>query len=237
MEQAPGAPSTGPGFWWRVLSPPGAVLAAFAALVAAAGILGLAPLGDDALGAILAVGTSALLLAFGLVLWRGLPDHDRRLAVARPAALRPTILAGIGGGFLLLVMALIIVATGAAIDPVVERRVDDVEEIGTAPWQIVLMVVALVVLAPLGEELLFRALMLRALARRLGFWLAAVVSGACFAASHIDSYLLWPRAIALVLTGIGLAWLYRRRGYWAAVAAHATVNIIASIALIATSVS
>lgn len=237
LDQAPGAPMPGPGFWWRVLSPPGAVLAAFAALVAAAGALSLAPLGDDALNAILAFGTSALLLAFGVVLWRGLPDYDRRLAVARPAALRPTILAGVGMGFLLLVMALIIVAVGAAIDPVVERRIDEVEEIGTAPWQLVLTVFALVVLAPLGEELLFRALLLRALARRLSFWAAALVSGACFAAAHVDSYLLWPRAVALVLTGVGLAWLYRRRGYWAAVAAHATVNTIASIALIVSSTS
>ena len=110
LEQAPGAPSAGPGFWWRVLSPPGAVLAAFAALVAAAGVLSLAPLGDDALGAILAFGTSALLLAFGLVLWRALPEHDRRLAVARPIALRPTVAAGIGVGFLLLIVALVIVA-------------------------------------------------------------------------------------------------------------------------------
>ena len=31
---------------------------------------------------------------------------------------------------------------GTAIDPVVERRIDDIEEIGTAPWKIVLTVVA-----------------------------------------------------------------------------------------------
>lgn len=218
-----------------MLSPPGAVLAAFAALVAAAGLLSLSSLSDDDLGAILAFGTSLLLLGFGVLLFRNLPAHERRLAVARPADPRRTILVGMGIGFLLLVGALIIVAAGAAIDPVVERRLDDVEDIGTAPWQLVLTIVALVVLAPLGEELLFRALLLRALARRLGFWVAALLSSIVFAAAHVDAYLLWPRAIALILTGMGLAWLYRRRGYWAAVAAHATVNAVASIALVATS--
>jgi membrane protease YdiL (CAAX protease family) len=235
LEQAPFPAPRPPGFWWRVLSPPGAVLAAFAALIAVAGLLSLTPASDDSLGAVLAFGTSLLLLLFGLLLLRRLPAHERRLAVARPARPRRTILAGMGAGLLLLVMALIIVATGAAIDPVVERRLDEVEDIGTAPWQLALMITALVVLAPLGEELLFRALMLRALARRVGFWVAALISSVAFAAAHIDAYLLWPRAIALILTGIGLAWLYRRRGYWAAVAAHATVNAVASIALVATS--
>jgi membrane protease YdiL (CAAX protease family) len=148
-----------------------------------------------------------------------------------------TVLSGIGIGFALLIMALVIVATGSAIDPVVERRIEEVEDIGTAPWQLALLVVALVVLAPLGEELLFRVLLLRGLVRRMPFWGAALISALAFTSAHIDAYLLWPRAIALVLTGVGLAWLYRRRGYWAAVAAHATVNTIASIALIATSTS
>lgn len=235
LDQAPFPAPRAPGFWWRVLSPPGAVLAAFAALVAAAGVLSLAPLSDDALGAILAFGTSLLLLVFGVLLFRNLPAHERRLAVARPADPRRAILAGIGTGLALLVGALVIVAVGSAIDPVVERRLAEVEEIGTAPWQLVLTITALVVLAPLGEELLFRALLLRALARRLRFWVAALLSSVAFASAHIDAYLLWPRAIALILTGMGLAWLYRRRGYWAAVSAHATVNAVASIALVATS--
>ena len=56
-----------------------------------------------------------------------------------------------------------------------------------------------------------------------------------FASAHADSYLLWPRAVSLFLTGLVLAWLYRWRGYWASVTAHATVNIAAAIALIASS--
>ncbi len=128
-----------------------------------------------------------------------------------------------------------ILLTGSAIDPVVERRLNEVEDIGTVPWQVVLTVIALVVLAPLGEELLFRGLLLRGLARRLDFWPAALITSAVFAGAHADSYILWPRALALFGTGLVLAWIYRRRGYWASVSAHATVNTIAAIALVASS--
>jgi len=61
------------------------------------------------------------------------------------------------------------------------------------------------------------------------------LSSLLFASAHADSYLLWPRALSLVLTGLVLAWLYRWRGYWASVTAHATVNLVAAIALVASS--
>lgn len=235
LDQAPLVARRAPGFWWRVLSPPAAVLAAFAALVATAGPLGLTPLSDESLAAVLAFGAGLLLLVFGVLIFRGLPAHERRLGLARQPDRLRAVVAGVGAGLGLLVAAALIVAAGAALDPVVERRIEEVEEIGTAPWQLALMITALVVLAPLGEELLFRVLLLRGLVRRMRFWPAALISSLAFTAAHVDAYLIWPRAIALVLTGLGLAWLYRRRGYWASVAAHATVNVVASIALVATS--
>lgn len=224
-----------PGFAWRVFSPIGAVVLAFALLIVGAGVLSLFDLSDDSVGAILAFGTGLLLLLFAIGLWRRLPDHERRLAVARPESLRRTLGLGTGMGVVVIIGAAIILLTGSAIDPVVERRLEEVEEIGTAPWQLVLMVIALVVFAPLGEELLFRGLLLRGLVRRMRFWPAAMLSSALFAAAHADAYLLWPRAVALVATGMVLAWVYRKRGYWASVTTHATVNTIASIALIASS--
>lgn len=222
-----------PGFAWRVGSPIGAVVVAFAVLVVAAGALSAADLSDDSLGAILAFGTSLLLLTFAVLLWQRLPEHNRHWAIA-PRRPDPGSLArGVALGFGIVVGAGAIIVAGSALDPAVERRLEEIESIGTRPWQLVLTITALVVLAPLGEELLFRGLLLRALARRLRFWPAAIVSSLLFASAHADAYLLWPRAIALVLTGLALAWIYRRRGYWASVAAHATVNTIASIALVA----
>jgi membrane protease YdiL (CAAX protease family) len=218
-----------------VLSPIGAVLLAFVVLVVAAGVLEATPLSDDATTALLQFGTSLLLMAFALLLWRRLPEHERRAATALKHTTGGAIGLGLTLGIGIVIGAGAIILGGQAIDPVVERRLEDIEEIGTVPWQLALTVVALVVLAPLGEELLFRGLLLRALVRRIRFWPAALVSSLLFAAAHADSYLLWPRAIALVGTGVVLAWLYRWRGYWASVTAHATVNTVAAIALVASS--
>ena len=236
LEQAGPAPAVHqPGFLWRVLSPIGAVLLAFVVLVIAAGALSATDLSDDSTGALLSFGTSLLLLAFGVALWLRLPAHERHAVVALKHSAWGTVGLGVTIGIGLIIGAGAIILAGSLIDPVVERRLEEEQDVGTAPWQITLLVVAVVVLAPLGEELLFRGLLLRGLVRRIRFWPAAVVSSLLFAAAHVNAYLLWPRAIALIGTGVALAWLYRWRGYWASVTAHATVNIVAATALVASS--
>lgn len=229
--------SRAPGFWWRVLSPPGAVIAAFLGAMVVAAVLSATPMGEDALLTVLQFVASSLILLFGLMLWRGLPAHERRLVFAIKRPPRSVVLTGLGVGLLIVVGAAALLALGSAIDPHVDRLVQDQEEIGTAPWELVLWVVALTVLAPLGEELLFRGLMLRGLVRRMRFWFAAPISSIVFAAAHFDSYVLWPRAVGIVLTGLALAWVYRTRGYWGSVTAHATVNAVAAVSLIVYSTS
>ncbi len=236
LDQAGPAPAlAGPGFLWRVLSPIGAVLLAFVLLVVGAGILDAASVSEDGAAAVLSFVTSLLLLLFGVALWARLPAHERRLAVALKHSAWGAVGLGVTIGIGLVIGAAAIIVAGSAIDSNVERQIEEVEEIGTAPWQVALTVLAVVVLAPLGEELLFRGLLLRALVRRVRFWAAAAISSLLFAAAHADAYLIWPRALALVLTGLVLAWLYRWRGYCASVTAHATVNVVAAIALVATS--
>jgi membrane protease YdiL (CAAX protease family) len=236
LDQArPATAPPSPGFWWRVLSPVGAVLVAFVVLAVGAGILDATSISDDGAAAILTFGTSVLLLAFGVLLWLRLPAHERRAAVALKHSAWGAVGLGVTMGIGLVIGAGTIILIGTAIDPVVERRIDDIEEIGTVPWMVVLTVIAVVVLAPLGEELLFRGLLLRGLVQRMRFWYAAALSSLLFSAAHADSYLLWPRALSLFLTGLVLAWLYRWRGYWASATAHATVNLVAAVALVASS--
>ena len=67
------------------------------------------------------------------------------------------------------------------------------------------------------------------------FAAAAGVSAVVFACAHLDVWITanWARGLALVVVGVALAYLYRWRGLWAAVVAHATVNGVAAIALVA----
>lgn len=237
QDQAAPPPSIerSPGFAWRLLSPIGAVVLSLIILIALGGALYATDMGDASIGAVVTFLTSLLLLVFGVLLWRRLPDHDRRGAIRPGAPPLSSIGLGMALGLGIVIGAGLIILAGAALDPVVERRINEVEDIGTRPWQLVLTITALVVLAPLGEELLFRGLILRALVRKLRFWPSALISAVLFTAAHADAYILWPRTISLIGTGVLLAWMYRERGYWASVSAHATVNAIAAVALVASS--
>lgn len=224
-----------PGFWWRVLSPPGAVVLAFVVLVAASLVL-YALMGDEAAGTIaVAIGSLAIVL-FGLALRARLPAHERRLTTALKHSRVGAVLMGVNVGLGLVIASIAIILLGTLVDQGLADRLEEQRvDIGPGVWGAVLTVIALVVLAPLGEELLFRGLLLRGLARRLRFRWAALVSSAVFATAHLDAWIdaNWARGIALVAVGLGLAWLYRWRGYLAAVVAHATVNGVAAIALLA----
>ena len=210
------------------------VLLAFGLTVPLAAALVAADLSDASTNTIFAVAGGALIAAFGAMLLRALPAHERRLATAVKHSLGGTLGLGLVLGIGIVIGSVTLIAAGTLVDDGLADRLEErATEIGPEPWQVVLMVVALVVLAPLGEELVFRGLLLRGLVRRLSFWPAALVSAVLFAAAHPDAYTIWPRAIALTATGLVLAWLYRWRGYWAAVTAHATVNGVAAVALIA----
>ena len=223
-----------PGFWWRAVSPVAALLAAVVGSGMVVLPLALTPVGEDGLLALAQFAMSLLIVVFGSLLLRALPDLDRRAAFAAKGRALGSVGIGLAGGVALVIGSVVIIMIGLALDPSVDDALDDAAlEFEPAVWQTALLVVSLVVLAPLGEELVFRVLLLRALVRRLRFWPAALVSGALFAAAHPDGYLAWPRAVALVASGVVLAWLYRERGYPAAVTAHLTLNSIAAISVAA----
>lgn len=101
----------------------------------------------------------------------------------------------------------------------------DQQILPTAPGavELVLALFAVVVAAPLGEEVFFRGFLFGSLRGRLGFWGAAAISGVVFAVFHLDPLLM----ILMFFVGVGLAALYEwRRSLVASIAAHAAFNVI-----------
>lgn len=96
-------------------------------------------------------------------------------------------------------------------------------------WTIPVAFVA-IVMAPLGEETLFRGFILQGLERGLSRWRAILISAAFFAFVHV-----YPLSMPSVFViGILFALLYlRRRSLLATMTAHATVNLVVTLAAIA----
>ena len=89
--------------------------------------------------------------------------------------------------------------------------------------------IGMVIVAPIVEEITFRALLFRGFRQRWPLPLAALVSGFVFATFHLSATTLIP----LTLTGIAFAWAYDRTGsIWAAILPHAGLNAIVFIVLI-----
>ncbi len=188
---------------------------------------------STARAAAVVVGGGVIALVACVVLGKG-PAHLRRVASDRRPPLR-AIIVGVGAGVLGLIIAGLILLVGRAVDPSAKRALDRLgdQDIGIQVWwQAVLIGVAVVVIAPFGEEILFRGVILRSLTARFTWWPATIVSALVFAGSHLDAYLAWPRALALVALGILLAVVYRRQGLIGSMTMHATVNTAALIALL-----
>jgi membrane protease YdiL (CAAX protease family) len=132
---------------------------------------------------------------------------------------------GIAGGVGLFV---VVVGTGAIvnyfipIDPEPQpfaRLIMDITE----PKQLILPIIMASVLAPIGEEFLFRGFIYPIFRKRTGVVAAIILSSILFAGLHFDLV----RLIPLAAGGAGLAWLYERSGSLITpVVAHSVWNTI-----------
>lgn len=92
------------------------------------------------------------------------------------------------------------------------------------PYEYVAAFIALVVVPPLAEELLFRGYLFGRLRERFGFWLTAIVVSVVFGFVHGQ----WNVGIDVAVLSIFLCYLRERTGsIWAGVALHAIKNGIA----------
>ncbi|MBM3542185.1 MAG: CPBP family intramembrane metalloprotease [Alphaproteobacteria bacterium] len=98
-------------------------------------------------------------------------------------------------------------------------------------WRVlVLLGLAMVVAAPIGEELLFRGVIFGTLRRTVGFWPSALLSAAAFGSAHMILAAIPP---AFVL-GVALAWMYERAGsIRPPIAVHVIHNALVFLGLVA----
>jgi len=132
----------------------------------------------------------------------------------------PVITIAVGG----ILSLLLHVITGEQVQPP-EQVGEHLTTLGTA-----ITVAYAFVIAPIGEELFFRGILFRTLRDRHGFWVGAVGSAFGFGLIHFipgdaaDAALLM---VAMFFTGLGLCYIYERRGTLVApIAAHITFNVI-----------
>ena len=96
-------------------------------------------------------------------------------------------------------------------------------------WQVLYMAVVTVVMAPVGEEILFRGILFAALRQTKGRWVAFGVSSVAFGVIHANMLSLVPLIVMAVL----LAWVYERtRNLLAPIFVHALFNLTSFLMLL-----
>jgi membrane protease YdiL (CAAX protease family) len=142
------------------------------------------------------------------------------------------VFAGVGAGLGAIVAGSIMIAITIAIvraitgtEPSATTALNDT----SGPW-LVLNALMAVALAPVCEEIYFRGFLFQGLRGRLRFLPSAAISGTVFAFVHVEPI----RFFGLALMGLILASVFeRRRTLVASMVAHATVNVVAVILLLA----
>jgi Predicted metal-dependent membrane protease len=162
--------------------------------------------------------------------WRqaiGFPPRGRRLREALTGAalgLAVLVAATVASTVILTILQ---AATGGAKQSLPEQVRSDLSH-----GAVVLFAILALVVAPITEEFVFRGLIFRTIRDRHGFLFAAVVSALLFGLVHFVAVNDWQSTLALqatmVITGLGLATIYEKRGNLvASIAAHSAFNAVA----------
>lgn len=111
----------------------------------------------------------------------------------------------------------------------------DFDQLGDlSPLAGIAVAIVVVLLAPVAEEVFFRAFFYRALRTRLRMWSASLITGCVFASVHLQYYAEPVLLLVIAAFGIGQCLLYERTGsLFAVIATHAAFNTLASLEIAA----
>ncbi len=221
---APLGPGLSPPIWlWRDLGVGAAVtVAGFAALAVAIALTRLGE-GVSALvaGAMLLFELTLVATVLVLAGRRSLTFAD--LGFVAPQRWRPLAVAWVGAYVILFVyqaVLMVLQALGFPVQGLAEGNTIPLEA-ALGPFVILMIGLAVVVAAPFGEELLFRALFFRGMRGYWRFMPAAWASGLLFALFHVNLSVVVPFA----LIGALFAWAYEQSGsLWVSIMAHGGLN-------------
>ena len=151
----------------------------------------------------------------------------REVLIGAALGVAVRIVAGIAAA---IVIAILAAATGEEV-AVPEQVTSDLHG-----YQLLVFALFAIVVAPVTEEFLFRGVLFRSVRDRYGFWPGALTSALLFGVIHYVPG-PWPDALALqitmVVTGLGLAWVYEwRKTLLAPVVGHAAFNLIAVVVIV-----
>lgn len=173
-----------------------------------------------------------VLLAAGLSVWRyrlgraelGLRPFDRNLWWLPLAAA-----AAAHVGLVIYVTVLHLAGAGRAAPK------QETEELFDFRLLLPIAGVALVIFAPIAEEIFFRGFVFAGLVRPFGPAGAMLASGLLFGAFHITSVDTVGLIVPLAAIGVLLAWVYYRTGsLWPSIVTHVLFNLVSFAALAAT---
>lgn len=162
------------------------------------------------------------------------PNWGREVAFGAMAGFGLTALNVAGAWLSRVVLALFI--DGETLAEYVAAETDAVANAlgaGGSPWILLLLPVVAVVVAPIAEEVFFRGYLYAVFRSKFTRdpWYALYWSSAVFAVVHF--YVI--HFIPVFLIGLALGYLYRRRGFLIApVVAHATANLLVTVATLST---
>ena len=177
----------------------------------------------------IAVYGASLLLIVLLVRWR---RHTPLTTLGLRLPAWPWLVAGLPLGFAAYVLEDVGGVIGRIVLPTANATNQCVGIRGEFGGSVVLTLLAVAVIAPISEEIIFRSFTFRWLQGRMPLWGAVLVSAAIFSAAHAG----WAEPslfLPVFLGGVLLAYVYAKsRSVWPGVIIHMAINIVGVILIL-----